>query len=199
VVREALRKKGLVWGAVNLRRWQPADRMRYVDAARFLGSLPRSISRIAALDVGTRHVGVAVSDENRIVSSPLTTIERSVTARNSAAAVGAFAEKLQSVLTEAQVDGLVVGLPLFQGKPTPLCEEIIQLMLRAQCHSSDRARQDVVFTLWNENSSTMESRRLSKALGARDGAFRKHKDSLAAVVILRSFLEAHSPALKTVF
>ena len=169
--------------------------MKYVEAARFLASVPRAVSRIAALDVGTKHVGVAVSDEGRVVSTPWTTIERAASARNSAPAVKAWSQKLQAVLAEADVDGVVVGLPLHEGKPTPFCDEIVQLMLRTQCQSGSAGRrEETVFTLWTENSSTMEARRLSKAMGARASTFKKHKDEMAAVVILRSFLDAHTPA-----
>ena len=179
-------------------------RMKYIEAAHFLKSLPRrgSLSRIAALDVGTKHIGVAVSDESRIVSTPLKTIERLAgSGRNSPAAVEMLAQKLQLLIKEEQLAGFVVGLPLIRGQRSPLCEEIVQLMVQAACYiptprtsvDSVVARQKdmMMFTLWDENSSTVEARRLSKALGAKNSTFHKHKDEMAAAVILRSFLEAN--------
>ena len=177
--------------------------MKYIEAANFLRFLPRrgSLSRIAALDVGTKHIGVAISDESRIVSTPLKTIERLAgPGRNGPAAVEMLAQKLQLLIKEEQLAGFVVGLPLVRGKRSPLCEEIVQLMVQAACYipsprtSVDSvARQEdmMIFTLWDENSSTVEARRLSKALGAKNSTFHKHKDEMAAAVILRSFLEAN--------
>jgi len=146
---------------------------------------------VAALDVGTKHIGLAVSDEGRVVATPWTTIERTGAARNSEVAVGMLGSKLQRVISELQIDGLVVGLPIHEGKPTPLSREIVQLMLHTRCFNPKNKDQDMIFTLWNEHSSSMEARRVSKSLGSRTGAFHKHKDEMAAAVILRSFFDSN--------
>ena len=162
--------------------------MKYVECGRFLSQLPRKLSRIAALDVGTKHIGVALSDEGRLIAQPHSTIERGA-GRNGSEAVSALARKIQTLVHAEQVDGLVVGAPMYQGKPTALCEEIVQLMLAIPCQAAAQtSNEELIFTLWNENSSTVEARRVSKALGARRASFERHKDELAAAVILNSFL-----------
>ena len=164
--------------------------MKYVESSRFLIQLPRKLSRIAALDVGTKHIGVALSDEGRMIAQPHSTIERGA-GRNGSEAVSALTRKIQALIDAERVDGLVVGAPMHQGKPTELCEEIVKLMLAMPCRAAAQAssNEEMIFTLWNENSSTVEARRVSKALGARRASFERHKDELAATVILNSFLQ----------
>jgi len=167
--------------------------MKYVESARFLSQLPRKLSRLAALDVGTKHIGVALSDEGRIVAQPHSTMERGP-GRNGPEAVSALTRKIQALIDAEQIDGLVVGAPTHQGQPTELCEEIVQLMLAIQCRTAQASPPDseMLFTLWNENSSTVEARRASKALGAKRSTFVRHKDEMAAAVILNSFLQKYS-------
>lgn len=169
--------------------------MKYVEAAHFLSALPRKISCLAALDIGTKHIGVAMTDESRIVTTPFATIERSATNRNSEASISALSKKMQSFVQDTDIDGFIVGLPIFNGNVTPLCDEIVQLMLKTSCHypktdPSPQNRKEMMFTLWNENSSSMEARRLSKTISNKNSVYKKHKDEMAAALILQSFLQS---------
>lgn len=164
--------------------------MRFVEARKFLSSLPRRVSKLAALDVGTKHVGVALCDEMRMSTVPLATLRRETHMRMSEGSIGMLSKKLQTLIEHESIDGLVVGIPLHEGKPSALSEEIVQLMLRMPCYYPPlMVKKEMVFTLWNENSSTMEARRVNEALGASKATFKKHKDEMAAAVVLRSFLD----------
>jgi putative Holliday junction resolvase len=63
------------------------------------------MSRILALDYGTRRIGVALSDPTRTIASPLTTLSRRAGKRPP------WSEILR-LITEHEVTELVVGLPL---------------------------------------------------------------------------------------
>ena len=78
--------------------------MKYVESSRFLIQLPRKLSRIAALDVGTKHIGVALSDEGRMIAQPHSTIERGA-GRNGSEAVSALTRKIQALIDAERVDG----------------------------------------------------------------------------------------------
>ena len=107
--------------------------------------------------------------------------------------------------------GFVVGIPLKDGETTPFCKEIVDLMLNVRCavkpHNQlklgsseeeseydreDREDREMYFTLWDEHNSTMESRRHVARTTNKRSVFMKHKDSMAAAVILQKMMEHHN-------
>jgi putative holliday junction resolvase len=73
-----------------------------VDLASFL-TLPRG-GRLMGVDLGTKTIGLALSDVERRIATPLDTIRRGK--------YTADARRLQALCTRHGVAGLVVGLPL---------------------------------------------------------------------------------------
>ena len=59
---------------------------------------------LVGLDLGTKTIGVAVSDRYKIIASPLTTIQRNGTKKDLL--------KLQEILNDYEIGGFIVGLPL---------------------------------------------------------------------------------------
>ena len=59
---------------------------------------------LVGLDLGTKTLGVAVSDRLRIIASPLSTIQRKGIKKDLL--------KLQEILNEYEIGGFVMGLPL---------------------------------------------------------------------------------------
>ena len=59
---------------------------------------------LVGLDLGTKTLGVAVSDRLKIIASPLSTIQRSGTIKDLL--------KLQEILNDYEIGGFIVGLPL---------------------------------------------------------------------------------------
>lgn len=76
--------------------------MIHDEIADFLTALPRS-GAIAGLDLGTKTIGVAVSDGLRHIATPLLTIRRTKFTEDAA--------KLQEIVTSRALAGLVLGLP----------------------------------------------------------------------------------------
>lgn len=84
------------------------------NRADFLARLPHRGS-LLALDVSKRRIGLAGSDVERRLVTPLMTIER--------AGLPKDLERLQRLVRERQVVGLVVGLPLnMDGSEGPMAE-----------------------------------------------------------------------------
>ncbi|MGE0154618.1 MAG: Holliday junction resolvase RuvX [Reyranellaceae bacterium] len=75
--------------------------------------------RLAGLDVGSKTIGVAVSDVMRTLATPLETVKR-----------GKFlpdAQRLFDIARRYDVGGLVVGLPLaLDGSEGPRCQSVRQ-------------------------------------------------------------------------
>jgi RNase H-fold protein (predicted Holliday junction resolvase) len=180
----------------------------------------RSPGKLIALDVGTKHVGLAHTDASRrfVTEGAVKSLKRSSKTdgsehRLSGPAVTQLGLKLQRIIDKEQACGLVVGIPLKDGDPTPFCKEIVDLMLRLDCTlptptpsktdssissststeaaASDRESREMPFTLWDEQYSTMEGRRLVASATSKRSVYLKRKDSIAASVILSKFL-AHS-------
>ena len=59
---------------------------------------------LVGLDLGTKTIGVSVSDTLKIIATPLTTIKRKGIEKDLA--------KLKEVLTEYEIGGFVIGLPI---------------------------------------------------------------------------------------
>ena len=73
--------------------------------------------RIVALDIGTKRIGIAITDENRIISTPMEVLNT----KN----IDFDINYLINLFKENKIKGLVIGLPLsFDGKETKMSNYI---------------------------------------------------------------------------
>jgi putative Holliday junction resolvase len=80
----------------------------------FAAALP-PMTALAGLDLGTKTIGVAVTDVLRTVATPLETVKRRKFTLD--------AERLLAVLAERRIGGLVLGLPRnMDGSEGPRCQ-----------------------------------------------------------------------------
>lgn len=163
--------------------------MKYLAPAPFMKHLMQlSKGRLAAFDVGTKRIGVAMGDESHRLVFPMQTLTRGKGGDE------ALSRQVQSFVDENDCKGIVVGLPLLDGQATNMANEIVQLMLRINCVCDDsRAGRDpntmqLPFTLWSEVGSTMRARRMIKGLSSKQSVYSKKKDEIAAAIILERFL-----------
>ena len=141
----------------------------------FVAALPRA-GAIAGLDLGTRTIGVAVSDGLRQVASPLTVIRRTK--------FTADAEALLKLATERALVGLVLGLPRnMDGSEGPRAQST-----RAFARNLSRLT-DLPITFWDERLSTVAAER---ALLENDTSRKRRAevvDQVAAGYILQGLLD----------
>jgi putative Holliday junction resolvase len=141
----------------------------------FAGALP-GMGAVIGLDVGTRTIGVAISDVTRTVATAQSTIRRTKFSAD-AASLLAFAQ-------EREAAGFIIGLPVnFNGTEGP----------RAQsCRAFARnlaALTPIPIALWDERLSTAAAER---ALLEADASRRRRAeviDSVAAAYILQGALD----------
>ena len=143
------------------------------------------------LDLGTRRIGVALSNALGI-AQPLLTIERTQPRRDQ-----------RSILRLARRHscvGIVVGNPLhLSGDVSPQTERVHRFVheLKALIAESP-AHPALPIHLWDERLSTAEAHAALQAAG-HDPAHRdtrRHKvDQLAAAIILQGWLDAQSGAV----
>ncbi|MEH7218892.1 Holliday junction resolvase RuvX [Bacillus toyonensis] len=135
--------------------------------------------RILGLDVGTKTVGVAMSDEMGWTAQGLETIKINEER-------GHFGfDRISELVKQYNVDKIVVGLPKnMNGTIGPRGEACQQFAENLR----ELLQLDVV--MWDERLSTMAAERL---LISADVSRRKRKqviDKMAAVVILQGFLDS---------
>ncbi len=140
---------------------------------------PEGKGRILALDVGSRRIGLAVSDALGITAQPLETLNRTNKRAD-------FAE-LKKVIHHHSVTQIVVGNPLnMSGEPGQQAEKI------AAFAEELRSRSGLPVHLWDERLTSTEAHRILDDSGhSKDRMHRKGKvDQIAAVLILQSFMQS---------
>lgn len=150
--------------------------------------------RFIGIDLGTRRVGVAVSDPTGMLAFPLVQIAHP-------GDLAGLVDRLAELVQNEEADGIVIGDPRHaSGDPSPGSERALAL---AQALGR---RLELPVWLWNEWGSTAEAaarlgaaRPATRARGlAASGAgyaatHRRRKEKLdraAAAIILQDFLDA---------
>jgi putative holliday junction resolvase len=133
-------------------------------------------SRLLGLDLGTRTIGLALSDVERLIATPLETIRRTK--------FTADAERLAAIANRFGVAGLVVGLPLnMDGSEGPRAQATRAFVRRL----GPLLGRPIAF--WDERLSTAAVTRAlleADASRARRGAL---VDKMAAAYILQGALD----------
>jgi putative holliday junction resolvase len=135
---------------------------------------------IAALDLGARRIGIAVTDADRLAAHPLCTIERR--------SIGADLEAIRRALGSRHIDCLVVGLPVnMDGTEGPMARYARNFATRLG------ASMGITVDLQDERLSSFEAKQRLDGAGRRRGKKKQPIDAIAAAVILESWLQAHQP------
>lgn len=140
---------------------------------------PELHTRIMGLDVGSKTIGVAVSDLLGITAQGLDTIRRKNKRQDF--------EELARLLREYQVQEIVVGYPLrLSGAEGTQSEKMRQFA------DELRKRFNVQVHLWDERLTSSQAHRI---LREADLSIRKRGqavDRMAAVLILQSWMDSRA-------
>lgn len=135
------------------------------------------------IDAGERRVGVALSDELRLLATPLIVLERR---RGGLAPV---LDALAEIVHKENVRAMVIGLPLnADGSEGPQARRARDLARIAE------RVVGVPVTMWDERLSTREAEAILRAQGRnlRRVRQRGELDAVAAAAILQDYLD-HQP------
>ena len=143
-----------------------------------------SRGRRLGVDVGKVRVGVAISDPDGILATPLVTVSRDMGA--AADAVPRDIAELVRLVGEHEVVQIVVGLPVrLNGAEGPAAIDIREYAGRLAA-----AVGEVPVVLTDERMSTVVATRRLAERGVRGKRQRAVVDQAAAVEILQSWLDA---------
>jgi putative Holliday junction resolvase len=141
------------------------------------GSSEHPTARVLGLDVGSRRIGIAISDPLGITAQGLETLQR----RNKRTDLTA----LERVIHDYAVKEIVVGLPLrmsgaegTQSRKMQLFAEELRKRFRLPVH------------LWDERLTSAEANRLLRETELSIEKRAKAVDRMAAVLILQGWMES---------
>ncbi len=132
--------------------------------------------RLLGLDLGTKTIGVALSDVTRTIASPFETIARTK--------FKADAARLMEIAATHDVGGFVLGLPRnLDGSEGPRAQAT-----RAFARNLNRL-SPLPILLWDERWSTMAAERMLIAADSSRKRRGEVIDKVAATIILQSALD----------
>ena len=146
---------------------------------RDLDALPKQ-TPILGLDLGTKTIGLALSNSSQRLATPLPLIKRKKFRQD--------AEALQAIIQERRVGGLVLGLPLNMDSSEGPRAQATRAFARNLNHQAG-ITLPVVF--WDERLSTVAVERdLIETLDVSRAKRAEQVDSAAAAFILQGVLDA---------
>lgn len=132
--------------------------------------------RLLGLDVGSKTIGLALSDVSRVIATPMETLKR-----------GKFADDarwLWAIMKEHEVAALVVGLPMnMDGSEGPRCQSVRQFVKNLL------AMADIGIVLWDERLSTVAAQRAMLEADMSRKKRGENVDKVAAAFILQGLLD----------
>jgi putative Holliday junction resolvase len=146
-----------------------------IDAGELIAALPRH-ARLLGVDLGTKTIGLALSDLERRIASPLETIKRVKFTPD--------ARRLKDIVARFQIAGIVMGLPLnMDGGEGP----------RAQATRAFVRNLEPILAcpivFWDERLSTVAVTRTLLEADASRSRRAELVDKMAAAYMLQGFLD----------
>ena len=133
-------------------------------------------SRLIGIDPGGKRIGIALSDENKIVATPYTTIIKEN--------YKDLVDQIQKIIKEYDIDGIVIGNPInMDGTEGPSSQSAKDL---AKNLSKDITEN---ITLWDERLSSQGAFNLSNDLAINSSKKVEKLDENSAQFILQGVLD----------
>lgn len=141
--------------------------------------------RILAIDHGTKRLGLAVSDPDRKIASPLANYTRRDAAQD--------ARYLDKVIAEEEVGLLVVGLPVHMSG-----DEGVQARAARKFGDWLSQRSGLPVVYWDERFTSVDAESALWQAGLTHKQRKARRDQVAAQILLQAYLEAGCPETTTI-
>ena len=133
-------------------------------------------SRLLGIDLGTKRIGIAISDYNQKIATPLQTLDKSKQSK--------LIDELESIIKENDIKGIIIGNPINMdgtyGKSSQSAKD-------TAINISNKI--DIPVSLWDERLSTVGAFNLSSELDINVSKREKDIDKFAAAFILQGALD----------
>ena len=133
-------------------------------------------SRLLGIDPGKNHVGLAISDEDKIVSTPLKTIKKKNNSN--------FIKEIKDIVIENNIKGIIIGNPInMDGSSGPSAQSAKDFAKYLSNNIS------VPVSMWDERLSTSGAFNLSSNLDISVSKKVEKLDQNAASFILQGAID----------
>ncbi len=133
-------------------------------------------SRLMGIDPGKKRIGIAISDENKIVATPYTTIIKSDYSK--------FLIEIKQIIDENSIGGIIVGNPInLDGSKSKSSQSAKDLAINL---SKDVTKN---VTMWDERLSSQGAFNLSRNLDINTSKKVEKLDQNSAQFILQGALD----------
>jgi putative Holliday junction resolvase len=133
--------------------------------------------RILALDHGTRRIGVAVSDEMKMIASPLEYVP--------AEPIDKALARLQEIIREKQVALILIGMPRnMDGTYGAAAEKVKEFIGTLQQQIATPIKT------WDERLTSVMANRVLLQGNVRREKRKQAVDKMAAAILLQSYLDS---------
>jgi putative Holliday junction resolvase len=131
------------------------------------------------IDFGAARIGLAISDELRMLAHPLKTIPAG---KNSIAAIA-------EIVRERKIDKVIVGIPRHMSGE-------VGTAAKSALEFAEKLRAEVLCAVetWDERLSTVAAQRALRDAGKKTRNTRQIVDQVAAQMILQGYLDRESNA-----
>ena len=135
--------------------------------------------RILAIDHGSKRIGIAVSDELKMIAQPLEFVLAEPFAR--------FLARLQELIRDKQVELILVGMPRnMDGSYGPAALKVQDFVAVL------KAALTVPIKTWDERLTSAQANRLLIQGNVRRDKRKEKVDKMAAAILLQSYLDSLS-------
>lgn len=134
--------------------------------------------RIMALDLGTKTIGVAVSDATAMIARGVETIRRKGIKNDFI--------RLEEIINKEEVDTIVVGYPKNMNGSVGERAQVSEVFVETIKTSYPKMK----VVLWDERLSTVAAEKILISADMRREKRKKIIDMMAAVVILQNYLDS---------
>ena len=137
------------------------------------------MGRVLGVDLGSRRIGLALSDPGGTVATPAGVVPRS-------GDIGADHRTILAKAREAGADRIVVGLPLsLSGEAGPAARAVLEEVEALRVEAGKGMRVET----HDERMTTVTADRALRAAGTKRSRRRQVVDEVAAAVLLQAYLD----------
>ena len=146
-----------------------------LDIEDFKKKLPKK-SRLMGIDPGGKRIGIAISDENKIIATPYTTLIKNK--------YSDFASELINIVKENQIKGIIIGNPInMDGSLSRSSQAAKDLAINLSKDITENV------TMWDERLSSQGAFNLSNDLNVNTSKKVGKLDQNSAQFILQGALD----------
>ena len=133
--------------------------------------------KLISLDLGKKRIGIAISDNKQIITTPLTVVDKKE-----------LFKKLPKIITEYSLGGILIGIPLNPSKKNSNSGQMIKDMTENINNFLVKNNYELPIFFWDESYTSLEAEELTENFFKNTKKQKKHIDKFAAKIILDDFL-----------